>query len=146
LQHWTLAKRTTYNAIRKDSESDIEIYTEHKMAASGTYECLCKKTGFQVSGEPAVSVYCHCNSCRISVGDAARLAGYKPGQFRITHGADNLIEYESSHKTFRVSCATCGSFVHKTNPDGLQVVPLGGIKWESNGKPVVPEHHIFVAD
>lgn len=54
------------------------------MSATGTYECLCGKCGFEVKGEPALTTYCHCKSCRIYGGDAARVAAYAPDQFKIT--------------------------------------------------------------
>lgn len=116
-------------------------------SASGTFECLCKGCGFEVSGEPSLAVHCHCESCRVYGGEAARLAAYPPAQFKLTKGDDKLIKYESTPGKWRMSCGTCGSFVHNTLTNGLMAVPLGGCKWDTtNGAPVVPKMHIFMSD
>jgi hypothetical protein len=115
-------------------------------AATGTYECLCKGCGFEVCGEPALAVYCHCQSCRVFGGDAARVAAYPPDQFKLTKGDDKLLKYESAPGKWRHSCNTCGSFVHNVLPNGLMIAPLGGCSWAEDGEPVVPNKHIFMGD
>ncbi|KNC85974.1 hypothetical protein SARC_01878 [Sphaeroforma arctica JP610] len=116
------------------------------MSATGTFTCLCDTTGWEVSGEPAISCYCHCKSCRVYGGDASQVAGYTPEQFKLTKGEDNLIKYESAPSKFRHTCKTCGCMIYNILPNGLKVVPLGGINWADDGKPVVPNMHIFVGD
>eukprot|EP00961_Rhodomonas_salina_P237256 3206759-Rhodomonas_salina.1 len=32
---------------------------------ANTYECMCGKNGLEVTGEPALAVWCHCHSCQV---------------------------------------------------------------------------------
>lgn len=93
------------------------------MSATGTFECLCKKCGWEVTGEPAMACICHCESCRVYGGDAARVAAYPPAQFKMTKGDADLIKYESAPGKFRHSCGTCGSFVNNILPNGMPSPP-----------------------
>ena len=99
-----------------------------------------------MKGEPALAVICHCESCRVYGGDAARVAAYPADQFTLTKGAEEMIKYESAPSKMRHSCKTCGSFIQNVLPNGLMVAPLGGIKWSAEGAPVVPKSHIFMGD
>ncbi|KNC78928.1 hypothetical protein SARC_08662 [Sphaeroforma arctica JP610] len=116
------------------------------MSASGTYVCLCNAVGFELTGEPALACYCHCNTCRVYGGAPARVGAYSPEQFKLTKGSANLISYESGPGKIRNSCKTCGSMIYHILPNGLAVPPLGGVKWASDGVPVVPTMHIWYGD
>eukprot|EP00614_Pseudopedinella_elastica_P029601 CAMPEP_0172613860 /NCGR_PEP_ID=MMETSP1068-20121228/48017_1 /TAXON_ID=35684 /ORGANISM="Pseudopedinella elastica, Strain CCMP716" /LENGTH=180 /DNA_ID=CAMNT_0013418469 /DNA_START=24 /DNA_END=566 /DNA_ORIENTATION=+ len=133
-------------ALRAPARINRPASTRCFASATGNYECLCKKCGFEVKGEPALAVLCHCESCRVYGSDAARVAAYSPEQFKITKGQDGLIKYESAPGKFRCTCSTCGSFVHNILPNGLMVAPLGGTKWGGDGDPVEPRMHIFMSD
>lgn len=109
---------------------------------SHTYTCLCGAVTTQVDAAPELACYCHCDSCQTYGGGPGVVGGWKPERFTITKGADNLIRYESSPNKWRVSCRTCGSFIHNVLPNGLMVVPLGALK---GGEPVLPTMHIFYA-
>lgn len=111
------------------------------MAPTGKFECLCKKVGFEVSGEPAMCCWCHCEACQVYGGDGAQVVVYKPEDFKFTKGESERIVYESAPNKLRASCATCGSFVNNVLPNGLIVCNLGGTKFE--GERVKPTMHIW---
>ncbi len=95
----------------------------------------------QVTGDPALAVWCHCETCRQQTGAAMQL-GIFPG-FSVLKGDDGLMKYEASKGNFRNSCGKCGSYCYKVLADGAKVAPLGALK----GGPVIkPTCHIFAAD
>mmetsp|Transcript_37174 Transcript_37174/g.72514 ORF Transcript_37174/g.72514 Transcript_37174/m.72514 type:complete len:131 (-) Transcript_37174:221-613(-) len=112
--------------------------------ATATYECLCKTVGYEVTGEPAMACFCHCNHCQIYGGDAAHVAAFKPEQFKYTKGESETIVYEHTPKKTRHTCKKCGSFVHNILPNGLMVTPLGGMTFTKDK--IKPTMHIFYAE
>ena len=102
----------------------------------------------KVSSTPALKVFCHCNSCRVYGGSPACVGGWKPTEWKLVKGQDNLINYESAPKKTRHSCKTCGSFINNVLPDGTVVVPLQGLKYPADfkGEKILPNMHIFYAE
>ena len=88
-----------------------------------SHTCLCGSVVSEITtAKPQLAVFCHCNSCQVFGGGPAPVAAFKPDEFRVVKGQDSLNSYESSKGKYRVSCRKCGSFVHNTLPNGLQVV------------------------
>lgn len=91
--------------------------------------CLCNHVRWEVDGPlggdeggqgSALALlamsHCHCSRCRKAHG--APYATYlvaREDRFRITHGRDAIVRYESTPGAFRPFCGRCGSVV----PDGV---------------------------
>jgi hypothetical protein len=103
------------------------------------WTCMCGAFEGQVTGDPILACWCHCNMCRKQAGSAMQLGVWN--DITVLKGQDNLIKYSGSPEVYRNSCKTCGSFCYKLMGDGANVVPLGMLD------PVVkPTCHICVAD
>ena len=78
-----------------------------------TWQCMCGKFQGQVTGDPALAVWCHCGLCRKQVGCAMQLGVFP--ELNVIKGDDNLIVYKVNPETetVRKSCKTCGSFCYK---------------------------------
>jgi hypothetical protein len=56
-----------------------------------TGQCFCGEVEFTLTGQPEAMAYCHCDSCRQwSAGPLSAFTLWKPENFKITKGADNL--------------------------------------------------------
>jgi hypothetical protein len=101
---------------------------------------MCGAFEGQVTGDPALAVWCHCGQCRKQTGAAMQL-GIFPN-FEVLKGDDQLIKYASTEgSVYRNSCKNCGSFCYKVLPDGAKVAPLGALE-----PAIKPTCHIFVKD
>src|SRR6266704_330562 len=75
--------------------------------------CLCSKVRYEIAGEIGEFGYCHCTSCRKASGTAhAANAPVQRSDFRLTSGAEDLREFESSPGKVRVFCGRCGSPIY----------------------------------
>ena len=85
--------------------------------------CHCGDVRFEVNGRPRLTEYCHCRSCRTTVGAPVMAwAGVGQDQFRIVSGRPSI--YVSSPGVTRGFCARCGtSLVHGADayPDEIYV-------------------------
>lgn len=80
-------------------------------------QCACGAVQGELSGDPAIQVYCHCNDCRDWLGAPIHAATVWPGnQLTLTKGADNLITYERTANSQRKSCKSCGAAVFVIHP------------------------------
>ena len=104
--------------------------------------CACGAVQLEISGEPAVQAYCHCNSCRSWLGAPLHAASLWPQQnVHVVKGADNLGLYKKSEASHRQFCKTCGSPVLVGHPGmGLTDVPSGSIAG-LNYQPTVHVHY-----
>jgi len=106
---------------------------------------MCGNFEGEVKGDPALAVWCHCETCRKATGAAMQLAIFKEFQI-LKGGGDDLIAFKKdpSSETTRYACKKCGSFCYKVlGGGGGNVAPLGALK---GGGVVKPTCHIFVAD
>ncbi len=87
--------------------------------------CFCGKVQFEVTGEPALMAYCHCDSCRRwSASAMTAFTLWSPESFKITAGADQITGFNKTPNTRRYSCEKCGGGVYIDHPDmGLVDVP-----------------------
>lgn len=100
--------------------------------AGGTYKagCPCGAVQLELSGEPAVQVYCHCDSCRTWLSAPIHGATLWPTtNVKITKGADNLGMYKRTDASHRQFCKSCGAAVLVGHPAiGMTDVPSVSIK------------------
>ena len=99
---------------------------------SGPYQagCPCGAVQLELSGEPPVQVYCHCNSCRTWLGAPIHGATLWPStSVKITKGADNLGMYKRTEASHRQFCKSCGAAVMVGHPGiGMVDVPSVSIR------------------
>ena len=71
-------------------------------------ECMCGGIRFEVTGQPVLVEYCHCRSCRHSVGAPLMAwAGFDRDGVSLIHGEPT--SYQSSPSVIRSFCGRCGS-------------------------------------
>jgi hypothetical protein len=104
--------------------------------------CACGAVQLEISGEPAVQAYCHCNSCRSWLGAPLHAASLWPQQnVHVVKGADNLGLYKKTEASHRQFCKSCGSPVLVGHPGmGLTDIPSGSIVG-LNYQPTVHVHY-----
>mmetsp|Transcript_41584 Transcript_41584/g.57871 ORF Transcript_41584/g.57871 Transcript_41584/m.57871 type:complete len:130 (+) Transcript_41584:72-461(+) len=108
--------------------------------AERTWSCMCGNFEGKVSGDPSLTVWCHCNQCRKQTGAAMQLGVFP--KLEVMKGADDLIDFEANagSNVHRFSCKKCGSFAYKKIGDDMLVAPLGAL----SGDVIKPTCHIFV--
>jgi hypothetical protein len=106
--------------------------------------CLCGEVRWEVEGPLDFMSHCHCSRCRKAHGAAyGTYVTAKVDHFRLTHGRDTIVRYESSPGSFRPFCGRCGAVV----PDGVPWhgrvgMPAGPFDSDPGVRPAA---HIFVA-
>jgi hypothetical protein len=70
--------------------------------------CHCSAVRFRISGEPLLSIVCHCASCRrANSASAVAWLTFDRGQVDMLSG--RLTSYRSSQGVVRQFCGACGS-------------------------------------
>jgi len=99
--------------------------------ASQTYKagCPCGAVELEISGEPAVQAYCHCEPCRSWFAAPVNAAALWPVQnVKVVKGADNLGLYKKTEASHRQFCRTCGAAVMVGHPGlGMTDIPSGSV-------------------
>lgn len=103
--------------------------------ATYTGECFCGAVHLEVSGEPEVSGYCHCRSCRSwSGGPVNAFTLWKPDNVRVTVSAEQVATFQKTPMSQRQYCKKCGGHLKNNLPTlGLVNVfaaTLPGLKFE----------------
>ena len=105
--------------------------------------CLCGGVRFELRGEPANSVMCHCRMCqRASGAPVTALMFMSPDQIVVTKGQTRSLGF--SPRTWRHICDNCASpvfFTRDARPD-LQAVYVGALDDPSGFRPLM---HVCVA-
>lgn len=71
--------------------------------------CFCGNVEFELSGEPLLIGYCHCNSCREWSGSPVNaFTLWKKEQFNILNGKENVSTFSKTPKCDRYWCNNCG--------------------------------------
>lgn len=79
--------------------------------------CFCGAVEIEVSGEPLAMGYCHCSSCRSwSGGPVNAFTLWKPENFRVTKGAEQLRAFQKTAMSERNYCGKCGGHVLVQHP------------------------------
>lgn len=109
--------------------------------------CLCGAIGYEITGEPARMMNCHCSRCRLGRAAAhATNVFYKLDQFRWVRGASLVTEYKVPDARFHTVafCSRCGGKVPRPSPErGIVAVPAGSLDTDPGMR---AQAHIFVAD
>src|SRR5262249_2979909 len=78
----------------RDGEEESPMANTHKAG------CICGAVQLEVTGDPAVQVYCHCNSCRGWLGAPIHAASLWPApNVKVTKGADKLGLYKRTENS-----------------------------------------------
>jgi hypothetical protein len=91
---------------------------------------MCGAVALELSGEPAVQAFCHCESCRGWLGAPVHAASLWPAaSVKITKGADKLGTYKRTEASHRKFCTSCGTPVLVDHPAmGMVDVPAGRVQ------------------
>jgi len=87
--------------------------------SSKTYRgaCFCGAVEITVSGEPAAAGYCHCESCRSwSASPVNAFTLWPPASVKVTRGADNVLTYNKTPRSYRKWCKSCGGHLFTEHP------------------------------
>lgn len=74
--------------------------------------CLCGEVTYEFTGEPALTVLCHCHDCQKWCGAVASSNMIVPrDQFKVTKGSPKKfgVKADSGKTNTRVFCGNCGS-------------------------------------
>jgi hypothetical protein len=91
--------------------------------------CMCGAVQLELSGEPPVMAYCHCESCRGWLAAPVHAAALWPAaNVKIVRGADKLGVFKRTEASHRKFCTSCGTAVLVEHPAmGMVDVPAGRV-------------------
>jgi hypothetical protein len=92
--------------------------------------CHCGRVRFVAHFPSRFCSHCHCESCRRSHSAGfVTWIGFKSEQVQVEAGAENLVDYESSPRTYRSFCKVCGTkvFFRSERWAGETHIPLAAI-------------------
>ena len=89
--------------------------------------CACGAVELEITGDPAVQAYCHCDSCRSWLSAPIHAAALWPtASVKVVKGAESLGLYKRTEASHRQFCTRCGAAVLVRHPDmGMIDVPSG---------------------
>src|SRR4030095_7687097 len=71
--------------------------------------CFCGAVQVELTGQPNVQAYCHCSSCRGSVGAPGSAASVWPTpNVKVVKGAEKLGLFKKTEASHRQFCTSCG--------------------------------------
>jgi len=89
--------------------------------------CHCGRVRFVARFPSRFCSHCHCESCRRShSAGIVTWIGFRTEQVEVEAGADDVVDYESSPRTFRSFCRVCGTklFFRSERWPGETHIPL----------------------
>ena len=87
--------------------------------SDNTYQgaCFCGAVQFTVTGAPAATGYCHCDSCRSwSASPVNAFTLWAPDAVRVTKGAQLIGGFSKTPKSHRKYCRSCGGHIFTEHP------------------------------
>jgi hypothetical protein len=105
---------------------------------------MCGAVKLELSGDPAVQAYCHCDSCRGWLNAPVHAAALWPAAaVKVAKGADKLGTYKRTEASHRRFCTSCGTPVLVEHPAlGMVDVPAGKIE----GLAYAPALHVHYGE
>lgn len=104
--------------------------------------CLCKGVRYEVRGELAPPIACHCSQCAKTSGNYAAMASCLSKDLHLS-SAESLAWFESSEAVARGFCTRCGgNLFWKADPGDEVYVTLGSLDVPTGLR---LSEHIFVA-
>lgn len=112
------------------------------MAKTHSGRCFCGEVRLEVTGEPALMGYCHCESCRQwSSAPVSAFSLWRPDAIEVTHGKDSVRTSNKTQRSDRKWCARCGGHVLTDHPGmGLTEVCAATLP-DLDFKPAVHVHY-----
>lgn len=92
-------------------------------------ECFCSGVRFEVSGEPVVMGFCHCDSCRRwSASPVNAFAMWPLDHVQVVQGEDLVCTFSKTPQALRKWCKVCGGHLFTAHPGfGLADVPATAV-------------------
>jgi hypothetical protein len=105
---------------------------------------MCGAVQLELTGEPPVMAYCHCESCRGWLAAPLHAASLWPtASVRVVSGADKLGTFKRTEASHRKFCTVCGTAVMVDHPSLRMVdVPAGRVP----GLAFKPTVHVHYAE
>ena len=94
------------------------------MSTKYRVKCDCESVEVEMTGEPRVHAYCHCEDCRelLQVPYHSVLA-WEEDQLVVIKGQSNVVEFQHPTKRMkRIFCQHCGEVLFNTNAMGWKLV------------------------
>jgi hypothetical protein len=106
--------------------------------------CACGAVEVAIEGDPAVQVFCHCNSCRGWLSAPIHAAALWPTpSVTVTKGEDKLGTYKKTEASHRQFCTKCGAAVLVRHPGiNMTDVPAGTV----HGLDYNPTFHVHYGE
>ncbi|MBW2254126.1 MAG: GFA family protein [Deltaproteobacteria bacterium] len=116
--------------------------TEHQDPIIGG--CLCGAVSYEAEPPTLFCAHCHCRWCRRAHGAAfVTWFGVPEERFRLVEGVEDLRWYQSSKRSRRGFCGTCGTtlFFASTSSPGEMHIALATVDTPIDREPAL---HCFV--
>lgn len=102
--------------------------------------CLCGAVRYEAMGAPLQVAYCHCESCRRSIGAAFAIGVGFPAK-DVTWIHQEPASYQSSENFARLFCSQCGSSLAQHNLSTAKIwLQIGTL---DHPESVTPDLHMF---
>lgn len=117
-----------------------------------TYQlsCDCGKATMTARGEPELSLYCHCPSCRDLYSlDIASLTAWSDDNIDLPDDARLAVYKMADREMTRYACPDCGMTLYGRHKPGMPVVPHGVFRKANGGElpeALTPTMHLFYGD
>jgi len=121
----------------------VEIAEPAAVEGAVTGGCQCGEVKFQYSGEPKMTMNCHCSRCRKVKGAAHATNTFVPvDQLEWLQGEHNIVNYdhEPAERFGNAFCKSCGSSLPRAKGP-MYNVPVGSL---DQAPGIDPKGHIFM--
>lgn len=119
---------------------------------SETYElsCDCGHLKMTAKGEPKLSLYCHCGSCReLYNADMLSATGWAHESVDLPDESSMFVHKMDGKEMTRYGCPKCGMTMYGIHKPGIPVIPHALFRKISGGKlpaELAPTLHLFYRD
>ncbi|WP_110669572.1 GFA family protein [Salinicola halophilus] len=120
------------------------------MSQTYALSCDCGKVTLTARGEPELSLYCHCPSCRdLYSVDIASLTAWSDDNIELPDESQLFVHKMADREMTRYGCAECGMTLFGRHKPGMPVVPHGVFRKANGGhlpEALAPTMHLFYGD